>query len=533
MQNSQKAENLVNLSLDATREEREASPVLLAGTDSSGESGSTISENLWEIIVKYHGNLAQYESEEQNIFIEELLAGYAIVTLPESRVEWLASLEETEYLEKPKNLYTQDANGNFQSCLYSRGSLGIENFGAGVLVAVIDSGLSYQLPAFRNEDGTTRVLFYYDQVQEREYSASDLNDILLEEGGMNEDTAQGPTPDISGHGTAVASIAAGNGRQEDGSINTLQIGVAMEAELIIVKLDTSNQTSFPLTTALMRGIDYVIRKGVELAKPVAVNLSFGNTYGAHDGTSLLERFINNMAEIGRTVICVGSGNEGAAQGHTAGIVTLDEGERIIEFTIGAYETSFSLQLWINFTDSYEIIMESPSGEQFQFASAATNGGSFRRSLEQTNFLFYVGSPKPYSVNEEIFFSFIPQNSYINEGVWKLHLVPVRLAIGNYSIYMPSTQVKGRNTRFLNPSTAQTLTIPSTAERVITVGAYNGLYNAYADFSGRGFVTRLSEGFIHEVKPEIVAPGVGIYAENGYGIQVFDGTSYATPFVTGG
>ena len=100
------------------------------------------------------------------------------------------------------------------------------------------------------------------------------------------------------------------------------------------------------------------------------------------------------------------------------------------------------------------------------------------------------------------------------------------------MYMPSSQVKGSATRFLQPVPEQTLTIPSTAERVITVGAYNSTFDAYADFSGRGYVTRLSEGYIHVVKPEIVAPGVGILAENEDGLQRLDGTSYATPFVTG-
>ena len=46
------------------------------------------------------------------------------------------------------------------------------------------------------------------------------------------------------------------------------------------------------------------------------------------------------------------------------------------------------------------------------------------------------------------------------------------------------------------------------------------------------MTRLSEGYISVVKPEIAAPGVGILAENAYGLQRFDGTSFATPFVTG-
>ena len=62
---------------------------------------------------------------------------------------------------------------------------------------------------------------------------------------------------------------------------------------------------FPRTTELMRGVDYIVRKAVELRRPVAINISFGNTYGSHDGTSLVERFLNDIADMWKNVICIG------------------------------------------------------------------------------------------------------------------------------------------------------------------------------------------------------------------------------------
>lgn len=519
MPENQKAENLLNLSLDATEEELLASPVLRAGTDADNES--------WEVIVKFHGDISRIAGGA--IRVEVLSAGYGIITLPRRYIEALAALEEIEFVEKPKRLYANDAAGNFASCLYQGSGLGNRYRGRGICIGVIDSGLSFEMPAFRNPDGTSRVLYYYDQTQGREYTKEQLDAILAAD---NESDAMRPSPDISGHGTAVTAVAAGNGRREDGSIDSSLIGVAPEASLIIVKLDTGARSSFPLTTSLMRAMDYAVNKGVEIQMPLAVNLSFGNTYGSHDGSALIERFINNMAEIGRTVICVGSGNEGAAGGHTAGVIEPGERERSIEFTIGSYEREFNLQLWLNFVDSYEVSLQSPSGDRFSFDTYADMGRTVRRSLSGTSLLFYVGAPQPYSVNQEVFLDFIPEDTYVNQGVWRLILRPTRLVSGNYSLYMPSSQIKGRETRFLQPVPEQTLTIPSTAERVVTVGAYNPVYEAYADFSGRGFVTRLSEGYINLVKPEIAAPGVGILAENAYGLQRLDGTSYAAPFVTG-
>lgn len=519
MPENQKAENLLNLSLDATEEERLASPVLNAGTDADNER--------WEVIVKFHGDISRIAGGD--IKVEILSAGYGIITLPKRYIEALAALEEIEFVEKPKRLYANDAGGNFASCLYNSKSPGNEYRGAGICIGVIDSGLSFEMPAFRNPDGTSRILYYLDQVQGREYTKEELDAILLNGGNDRENR---PTPDNSGHGTAVTAIAAGNGRRMDGSVDVNLIGMAPEASLIIVKLDTGANDSFPLTTSLMRAVDYVVNKGVQIQMPLSVNLSFGNTYGAHDGTALIERYINNMAEVGRTVFCVGSGNEGAAGGHAAGVIESYESERIVEFTVGSYEREFNLQIWLNFVDTYEIILESPSGASFAFSTERDMGLTIRRRLEDTSLLFYVGAPQPYSVNQEVFLDFIPVDTYVNQGVWRLRFRPVRLISGNYSLYMPSSQIKGTDTRFLRPTPEQTLTVPSTAERVVTVGAYDNIYEAYADFSGRGYVTKLSEGYINVVKPELVAPGVGILAENAYGLQRFDGTSFATPFVTG-
>ena len=245
MPENQKAENLLNLSLNATEAELLASPVLRAGTDADNES--------WEVIVKFHGNIERIAGGD--IQVEILSAGYGIITLPKRYIEALAALEEIEFVEKPKRLYANDAAGNIASCMY--GGIGLSNRyrGAGICIAVIDSGLSFEMPAFRNQDGTSRVLFYYDQTQKKEYTKDELDEILLED----EEDEERPTPDRSGHGTSVTAIAAGNGRRADGSIDANLVGAAPLADLIIVKLDTGASSSFPLTTALMRAliIDYM------------------------------------------------------------------------------------------------------------------------------------------------------------------------------------------------------------------------------------------------------------------------------------
>ncbi len=126
--------------------------------------------------------------------------------------------------------------------------------------------------------------------------------------------------------------------------------------------------------------------------------------------------------------------------------------------------------------------------------------------------------------------------YLDSGVWTFLLRPVETITGNYTFYLPSGTARSENTRFVRTTPDVTLTIPSTASKVITVGAYDPVYEAYADFSGRGYLyqeqvnSRTSDSF---VKPDMVAPGVNVIApdRNG-GYTPVTGTSFATPFVTG-
>lgn len=402
-------------------------------------------------------------------------------------------------------------------------------------------GIDFARMDFRNRDGSSRIRYLWDQSlmpeESRgmlppegyqigvEFNQEQINEALRTEG--EERFRQIPSRDITGHGTAVAEIAAGNGMASGGRY----AGVAPEADLIIVKLGSSRQESFPRTTELMRALDYVVKKSVELAEPIAVNLSFGNTYGSHDGTSLLERFINNISEVGRNVICVGSGNEGAAGGHTAGTV---KSTVRVELAVAPYERSVNVQLWKEYADIFRITLIAPGGER-QIVEAG-RPGTIRLSMEQTQLLIYIGEPAPYSVNQEIYFDFIPKQNYIDSGVWTFLLEPLEVVTGNYYFYLPSSVVLNSGTRFFTPTPEVTFTIPSTARRVITVGAYHAVYDSYADFSGRGYLLEnRMEGMVanESVKPDLVAPGVGIVISDGYGgTQEVTGTSFATPFVTG-
>lgn len=537
---SQKNENLLNLALQTSEEERARSLELNVGFDEQ--------EETWEVIVKYHGSLQKLT--EWNIRVEEMIAGYAILTVPESEMNRLAQVDEIEYVEKPKRLFFSDMAGNTASCYAPGSQISRELTGRGVLVAVIDSGISYYNRDFCNADGTTRILYLWDQVLDMEFNAEQINE-ALGTGSRTLAMQLVPSIDTTGHGTAVAGIAAGNG----GDRGEAYAGMARESGLLIVRLGTPRENEFPRTTELMRALTYVVKKAVDLRMPVAINLSFGNTYGAHNGTSLLERFIDNVSEIGRTVICVGSGNEGASGGHVGGSARLErsgnykltnmvnvngtsvtDGDIRVEMIVGAYERGLNVQLWKEYTDRFLVTLVSPSGETFQVDTDRPGKQIYR--LQQTLILLYNGEPAPYMTPQEIYFDFLPVTGerYLNQGVWTFVLRPLRITTGNYTFYLPSSSVRSVDTRFVRTTPDVTLTIPSTAGNVITVGAYDPVYEAYADFSGRGYLyqeqvgSRTSDTY---VKPDLVAPGVGVIApDRDGGYSSVTGTSFATPFVTG-
>ena len=537
--NDQKIENQLNLALEATEEEREKSVVLNTGYDRE--------ERTWELIVKYTGDLERIASE--NIQVTRLLNEYAILVVPESLIGWLADIPEIEYIEKPKRLYFARADGKRASCMTPVQRPPLSLTGRGVLVAVLDSGADYRHPEFRNLDGTTRIRALWDQTAEgtpppgyyvgTEYTQEQLNEALTREGltqqeavreasdeGLMQQGAvrktsgemlarQNALPvsrDVSGHGTGVLAIAAGNN------------GVAYESEILVVKLGSPKADSFPRTTELMMGINYVIEKALEYRMPVAINISFGNTYGSHTGKSLLETYIDDISNLWKSVFCVGSGNEGAAAGHAGG--RLADGEiQNVEFAVGNYEPTLSLQIWKNYVDTFDIFLVHPNGTVLGpfYERPATQ----RYRAGRTELLVYYGEPSPYSVEQEIYVDFLPLGDYIDSGVWNVRLVPGRIVDGSYQMWFPSSAATGSATRFLRPRESDTLTIPSTASNVITVGAYNTATDAYADFSGRGS----EDG--GALKPSLAAPGVNIETAAPDGRYVSQtGTSFATPFVTG-
>lgn len=523
---SGKIDNQLNLALNVGEEEREQTIDLDVGFDSDN--------NTWELIVKYNGDL-QPIKEELNLSVVELMNEYAIVTIQQQDIEKLVKYQQIEFIEKPKQLSFEVAEGIAVSCIppvqRNRRETGqLSLYGNGIIVAIIDSGIDYSHPDFRKADGTTRIIGLWDQTIRGTppegfdsgtfYSEEEINQ-ALNSSDRSEQMQVVPSIDSSGHGTHVAGICAGNGRASNGRYR----GVAPQSDILIVKLGSSVGDSFPKTTNLMEAVDFVIRFAIMRNQPLAINISFGNSYGSHANLSLVEQYLDSMANRWKTNICIGTGNEGSLGRHKSGVVRERE-EEVIELVISDYETGVNLQIWKNFYDRMTIELISPNGSSAGRLSGTIGTNQF--VLENTKILFYYGEPLPYNGLQEIYVEFIPQETYVNNGIWTIRLNGERIISGDYDMWLPTGAVLNTMTRFLRPVEETTLTIPSTASRAISVGAYNGNTDSYAFFSGRGF-TRNNQW----IKPDLVAPGVDIIScSPGGGYTRRTGTSMATPFVTG-
>lgn len=524
----QKLDNLLNLALDATEEEREKSRNLNVGYEKQTRK--------WEIIVKYSemGDSVEALLGGSGISVVPLLGGYAIVTLPESMLEEYSRRPQIEFIEKPTRLYFEDLFSKEASCItqVQRDEPGnLQLTGRGVLIGIVDSGVDYRHPAFLTADGKSRILRLWDQsipgnppegyATGTEYTNEEINEALSL--SVQEGRRLVPSEDGSGHGTAVLGVAAGS----DFSRGAVNRGVAYESDLLVVKMGIPRQDSFPRTTELMQGVDYLVRQAIRLGRPIALNLSFGNNYGSHRGDSLLETYLDNVSGMGKNVICVGMGNNGNDALHTGGMLSPGEIQEI-ELGVGAFEPTLNVQLWKNYEDEMEIYLEHPAGERV--GPLFETLGAQRWQAGNTKLLIYYGKPAPYHVTQEIYVDFLPQDEktpYVDSGVWKIILAARNIKNGEYFLWLPGGKTLNPGTAFYLPRPQGTLTIPATARRVISVGAYDARQNTYADFSGRGCRA------LPDPKPDLVAPGVDIYApRSGGGYASFTGTSFSTPFVTG-
>ena len=473
--------------IEAMRQGVQMTPLLEAGTfERDGR-------RYVECVVKYQGDLEMILQQNWNgqIAFEELIAGYAILICPTDLLEEVSELWEISYLEKARGMRYNQLNQSAEiqldtTCVSA--VTGMENglSGKGVLIAILDSGIQGGLREFENSLGESRILY------------------------------QNRQGDVSGHGTAVASIAAGS-----------TIGVARESDIFVYRLE--GDEFFIRSTDVMRGVTRALKEAERRQMPLVINLSLGFPYGSHRGDSLLERFLDNACEIGRTSIVVGSGNEAESNGHVETVLQENRMAQI-EFMIGEYEYDLVMELYFGCMNIEELRIVAPDQSEVIFA-VGQGQREIITTIQGAVLYGYFGEVTPYSGQRQIYLQWIAIDDFLIKGVWNLRILADNIKDGTLQIYMPTDGVKNLDTGFYRSTPEGTITIPATAHRVISVGASDLYGTRYASFSGRGFARRQEMEW--QNKPDLVAPGENVVAINREGEQILvSGTSFAAPIVTG-
>lgn len=483
--------------------------------------------NLWRLIVLYNGDI-NAAAEKFNAEAEILSETYAIVTISEPLIIPFSNETEVVYIEKPLKLTYMMDLALRESCVQS-----VNNFpqyglmGNGVLIGIIDSGIDYMHPDFIRDDGTSRILYIWDQSLNNggppegfskgvEFTNQQINDAIAT-GATETALLTVPHYDYAGHGTSVAGIAAGNGRASNGYYR----GVAPMSSLIIVKLGAPDFQGYPINTVdIMLGMKYLIEKAKALDMPIAINLSYGSNIGPHDGSSLFETYVQQMSIRWKTCVIVAAGNEADKARHKSGNVRDNEKITIV---VKGDTPRIIIDIWKPQVDFVNIEIINPRGSTTGIISYQTINFHYNFGYENVRVIF--SSAIPFNTKENIYIEIISNSGIISKGSWILKFHVTTVLRGRYDMWLSST---GDSAEFSNPVIDNTVTIPSTVESVITVGSYSQLTGILSPFSGRGEPFNLDY-----IKPDLVSPGIEVMASvpgGSYSRQT--GTSISAPIVTG-
>ena len=468
-----------------------------------------------ELVVLYGDNFLRFKNSADAIGakVEDLGYGFGILIIRVNDLNRIIELEGLQYIELPKILYTSAYDSNRASCIPSVWN-NYNLTGEGILVGFLDTGIDYTHNAFKDADGNTRIEYIYDLENGVVYDRNKINEALKSEDPFS----IVPETDLSGHGTHVAGIACAGG-----NINFDNYGVAYKSSIAMVKITGENSLRAALSTQLMRGLKFLMDKSNEINKPLVVNISLSTNDGSHNGSSLLEKYIQTFTQLQKAVIVVAAGNEGNSAHHVGGKMKKEED---LDLNIGDGEKGIILDFYKPVLVNVSVEVISPTG--ISTGPIELSESYKERFVGREKIVVYSSGPKPFDIQGQTTISILPLGDTITSGGWRIIVRKLNNYEGYFDIWLPIAEGLNERTRFLQPDVYNTLGIPATVEGVISVGSYNFLNNNLSAFSGRGVVR--PEWLI---KPDLVAPGENILSTvEEQGFDTKSGTSMAAPQVAG-
>lgn len=390
--------------------------------------------------------------------------------------------------------------------------------GRNVVIGFADTGIDYRNPVFRRQDGSSRILAIWDQTDQTgtapegfyygsEYTREQINEALSLENPLE----AVPVTDDNGHGTRMASAAAGSAVNDGLDF----LGAAPEADIVVVKLKQAKQylLDFYLipegvpayeSNDIVLAVKYLNSFAVPFARPVCICLGIGRSFGDHMANSALSRYLSEVSSDINRVVVVSGGNEGNTAHHYAGTVTERESEEI-ELRVGEGTRGFLMEIWGNLPSYFAVKVRSPGGEEIPVISS--------RLEQEVEYSFVYGRSRiriDYRLNDlatgsEVAVVRLEEPA---AGVWTFQLVQESAGYGAFHMWLPIRQFVDGSVEFLRPNPDSTLTAPAYAEDVLGVSAYNSRNNSFYVNSGRGFAL---DG---RIKPELAAPGVDLSVASG-------------------
>ncbi|MDM0477964.1 S8 family peptidase [Clostridium perfringens] len=468
-----------------------------------------------ELVVLYGDNFLRFKNSADAIGakVEDLGYGFGILIIRVNDLNRIIELEGLQYIELPKILYTSAYDSNRASCIPSVWN-NYNLTGEGILVGFLDTGIDYTHNAFKDDEGNTRIEYIYDLENGVVYDRNKINEALKSEDPFS----VVPETDLSGHGTHVAGIACAGG-----NINFDNYGVAYKSSIAMVKITGENSLRAALSTQLMRGLKFLMDKSNEINKPLVVNISLSTNDGSHNGSSLLEKYIQTFTQLQKAVIVVAAGNEGNSAHHVGGKMKKEED---LDLNIGDGEKGIILDFYKPVLVDVSVEVISPTG--ISTGPIELSESYKERFVGREKIVVYSSGPKPFDIQGQTTISILPLGDTITSGGWRIIVRKLNNYEGYFDIWLPIAEGLNERTRFLQPDVYNTLGIPATVEGVISVGSYNFLNNNLSAFSGRGVVR--PEWLI---KPDLVAPGENILSTvEEQGFDTKSGTSMAAPQVAG-
>lgn len=414
---------------------------------------------------------------------------------------------------------------------------GLDLQGDGVIIGFIDTGINYGNPVFLSETGGSRIYAIWDQTQQEDEPPEGFSfgSIYYREQieaaiAASNPFSLVPTRDEIGHGTFLASVAAGSPVASENFV-----GAAPKADIIMVKCKPAKAYlkeyyRIPESALayqendIMLGIRFLLNMATQAGKPLVICLGLGTSTGDHTGASPLAGFLNFAASYPGIGVVVCTGNEADAQHHFRGQIASDNDYEEVELRVGENSYGFTLELWAASPNLYTVALISPSGESVpRIPARLGQSDELTFVFDSTRIFIDYDLAEMRSGSQLIQLRFVTPSP----GVWRLRIYGSSTNIGPFDIWLPIRNFIENDTYFLKPDALITLTDPSTAEQVITVGAYQASNVSLFLESGRGFNRN---GLI---KPDFLSPGVNILGTIYPGrFEAQSGTSMAAAIASG-